>query len=47
MWPAIWMLESSIDEVGWPSCAEIDIMQNIGFDPHRVHANIHLKIYVR
>lgn len=45
MWPAIWMLGVNISEVGWPACGEIDIMENVGFDPDRIHANIHTKSY--
>jgi beta-glucanase (GH16 family) len=45
MWPAIWLLGSNIDDVGWPACGEIDIMENVGFDPDVVHANIHTNIY--
>jgi beta-glucanase (GH16 family) len=41
MWPAIWMLGTNISEVGWPECGEIDIMENVGFDPDRIHANVH------
>jgi len=44
-WPAIWMLGTNIDEVGWPDCGEIDIMENVGFDPNTIHANIHTKAY--
>lgn len=29
-WPAIWMLASNIDTVGWPACGEIDIMEHWG-----------------
>ncbi|WP_445738425.1 glycoside hydrolase family 16 protein [Mariniflexile sp.] len=29
-WPAIWMLGSNIDTVGWPACGEIDIMEHWG-----------------
>ena len=45
MWPAIWMLGTNIDQAGWPACGEIDIMENVGFDPHTIHANIHTKAY--
>ncbi|NJK93586.1 MAG: glycoside hydrolase family 16 protein [Bacteroidetes bacterium] len=44
-WPAIWMLGSNIHEVGWPKCGEIDIMENVGFDPDTVHFNIHTEAY--
>jgi beta-glucanase (GH16 family) len=44
-WPAIWTLGTNIKEVGWPTCGEIDIMENVGFDPNRIHANIHTKKY--
>jgi beta-glucanase (GH16 family) len=44
-WPAIWMLGASIDRVGWPACGEIDIMENVGFDPGRVHASVHTAAY--
>jgi len=45
MWPAIWMLGTNIDQVGWPRCGEIDIMENVGFDPHRIHVNVHTEAY--
>lgn len=44
-WPAIWMLGENIKEKGWPACGEIDIMENVGFDPDIIHANIHTKAY--
>lgn len=44
-WPAIWMLGSNIEEVGWPACGEIDIMEFVGYEPGVVHANIHTKKY--
>ena len=40
-WPAIWTLGDDIDTVGWPGCGEIDIMENVGFDPDMAHFTIH------
>lgn len=40
-WPAIWMLGDDIRTVGWPRCGEIDIMENVGFDPERIHGTVH------
>lgn len=44
-WPAIWTLGTNRRKVGWPTCGEIDIMENVGFDPNRIHANSHTKKY--
>jgi len=44
-WPAIWTLGTNIRDVGWPTCGEIDIMENVGFNPDRIHANSHTKKY--
>ncbi len=45
-WPAIWMLGTSIREgTGWPGCGEIDIMENVGFDPDVIHGNVHTEKY--
>lgn len=45
MWPAIWMLGINIDDVPWPACGEIDIMENVGFEPDIIHGNVHTKAY--
>lgn len=45
-WPAIWMLGDAHKEgTGWPACGEIDIMENVGYDPDTIHANIHTQAY--
>ena len=41
LWPAFWMLGDNCDKVGWPACGEIDIMENIGREPRRVHGTVH------
>ena len=41
IWPAIWMLGRNIDEVGWPACGEIDIMELVGHKPNVVHGTAH------
>ncbi|WP_329034864.1 family 16 glycosylhydrolase [Streptomyces sp. NBC_00178] len=41
IWPAFWMLGSDIGNVGWPNSGEIDIMENVGFEPGTVHGTLH------
>jgi beta-glucanase (GH16 family) len=41
MWPAFWMLGNNIGTVDWPDCGEIDIMENVGKEPDKVHGTIH------
>ena len=40
-WPAIWMLGSNFNSVGWPACGEIDIMEHIGNEMGKVHSTLH------
>jgi beta-glucanase (GH16 family) len=40
-WPAIWMLGTNINKVGWPACGELDIMEFLGKDPLTIHGTIH------
>jgi len=41
IWPAFWMLGGNFPQTSWPTSGEIDIMENIGREPHLVHGTVH------
>lgn len=43
LWPAIWMLGNNINQVSWPDCGEIDIMEMVGGEgrENTVHGTVH------
>ena len=41
IWPAFWMLGGQFPNTQWPDSGEIDIMENVGFEPHIVHGTLH------
>jgi beta-glucanase (GH16 family) len=41
LWPAFWIMGDDIDEVGWPSCGEMDIVEQRGSALHTVSAALH------
>ena len=40
-WPAIWMLGDNFTTAGWPTCGEIDIMEQKGRDMNRIYNTLH------
>lgn len=46
-WPAIWTLatDSNYGNNYWPDNGEMDIMEHVGMDQDRIHANIHTKAF--
>jgi beta-glucanase (GH16 family) len=41
LWPAFWMLGSGFPTVAWPTCGELDIMENKGSTPSATSSAIH------
>lgn len=41
VWPAFWLLGDDINDVGYPECGEIDIMENLGQQPRTVRGSLH------
>ncbi len=44
-WPAIWMLPTDWEYGAWPNSGEIDIMENVGYDPDTIVGSAHTKSY--
>jgi beta-glucanase (GH16 family) len=40
-WPAFWTLGANIDQVPWPACGEIDIMEHVGNNSGTVQSALH------
>jgi beta-glucanase (GH16 family) len=45
IWPAYWALGNNINSVGWPTCGEMDFMENVpssgGLGPTAIRSTIH------
>lgn len=41
MWPAVWLLGTDFNRIGWPECGEIDIMEYIGKEPDLIMGTAH------
>ncbi|MDO4703226.1 MAG: glycoside hydrolase family 16 protein [Tannerella sp.] len=44
-WPAIWMLPTDSEYGEWPASGEIDIMENVGYDPNHIVGTAHTQSY--
>jgi len=42
-WPAFWMMPAKF--TSWPDDGEIDIMEEVGYDPNVIHSTIHCNKY--
>jgi beta-glucanase (GH16 family) len=42
-WPAIWMLPVAMKT--WPDDGEIDIMEQVGAEPHLIYSSLHTKLF--
>jgi len=45
MWPAIWMLPTDWAYGDWPASGEVDIMEQVGYDPDTIHISVHTKSF--
>ena len=45
LWPAIWMLPTDWAYGDWPRSGEIDIMEQVGYDPNTIHISVHTEAY--
>ncbi len=40
-WPALWLLGSNYDQIDWPSCGELDIMEHAGNRLNKIQSTAH------
>lgn len=41
IWPALWMLGNNIDQVNWPACGEIDVLEYLGHETNKIYGTLH------
>jgi beta-glucanase (GH16 family) len=44
-WPALWMMGTDRGKLPWPLFGEIDLMENVGYEPDRVQFTVHVQKY--
>ncbi|GIF21063.1 beta-glucanase (GH16 family) [Actinoplanes tereljensis] len=42
VWPAIWLIGTDVDQVGWPRCGEMDVYEASGGTPNIARTAVHL-----
>ncbi|CAF2332299.1 unnamed protein product [Rotaria sp. Silwood2] len=47
LWPAFWMLpeKQTYSTTYWPDNGEIDLMEQVGYDPLRIHSTVYTQAY--
>jgi beta-glucanase (GH16 family) len=41
LWPAFWVLGNNIEDVGWPKCGEVDVVELAGSRPGKINGSMH------
>lgn len=41
LWAAIWMLGDNNEQIDWPGCGEIDIVEVLGNEPSKMYSTLH------
>ncbi|MBK9647442.1 MAG: glycoside hydrolase family 16 protein [Deltaproteobacteria bacterium] len=41
LWPAFWMLGAEFNDIGWPWCGEVDVLEMKGEAPETIYGTIH------
>jgi len=45
LWPAFWMLPTDRVYGDWPKSGEIDILEQVGYDPNTIHISTHCESF--
>ncbi|MGB5318823.1 glycoside hydrolase family 16 protein, partial [Eudoraea sp.] len=40
-WPALWALGANFEDIGWPTCGEIDVMEHVGNSANTTSSALH------
>ncbi len=45
LWPAFWMLPTDSEYGNWPKSGEIDVMEQVGYEPLKIHQSVHTEAF--